>query len=156
MKAWQGSVTVFVMIIVGLTVGMYLMGYESIMVNIMRDKEGTLDVGSVDINTLRDRFIDAMTSPMGISALGLGALFAVLAGIGLGGMQYIAGTILGYAIPIFLLFLIANIFAFPILTESSVQEGLPDIGAVSLSLLLTLVFNVLLMLAILSFATGRD
>lgn len=156
MRPWQGSVTVFVMLIIGLVVGMYLMGYDSVMTRMMKDKEGTLDVGTVNVNTLRERFLDAMTSPMGLTAIGVSAIFGLLAAVGAGGMQYIAGTILGYAIPLILLFLIANIFAFPILSESSIKEGLPDVGAISLSVVLTLVFNVLLLLAVLSFVTGRD
>jgi hypothetical protein len=155
-KGFKGSVTVFLMILVGLIIGMYLFGYSSIAMSFIgtnifsTDKSGNINE-NMDAGTILNNIKDTLLSPFGISVLGMSSFFGVLSGIGGGGIGYASGSILAFMLPAFLLFMIANIFFFPIVSEAT-QEGLPE----PINILLMLVYNVLLLLTILTWVGGRD
>jgi len=153
----KASVTVYVIIMLGLIIGMFLMGYHSPMSEFVAndifttDNEGNQKINdSLNMSIVFDKIVHMLTSPEGLTMLGITIGFAILATFA-PGIGYASGSILSVLIPAFLLFLFANIFFFPVISEPG-REGLPE----PLSLLLTIVFNVLLLLAIMQFITGRE
>lgn len=149
----KGSTTVFVLILLGLAIGMYLMGYSSIAMQYFSQNiivDGSQDVTMEEQFTI-DKFLtdlkDAILSPFGLAAL---ALIGIGSLVSLGGVGYASQSILTYLIPILLLFFIANIFFFPL--PSLEAENLP----MEIGLLVMVIYNALLILMILDFISGRQ
>ena len=153
-KKMKASVTVFALIMLGMVIGMFLMGYTSMMFQFLGsdifegDEDGT-GIESLTVDDLYRNIIDTLTSPAGLMILGVGGVFALISGLAMVG--YAGGTILSFVLPVMLLFVFANIFFFP-LFDYAIAEGLPSM----ISIILTVVFNFLLMLTVVTFATGRD
>jgi len=142
----KASVTVFVLILLGLIIGLFLFGYSSIATSFLYSE----DLTTVSAETIMDSIWGALTSEGGVVILGLTLTFAVLTVFGSGG--YIAGNIVPFAILTILVFLFANIFFFPVISEPEIANAIPDI----ISVLLSAVLNVLLLLAVIGFIGGRD
>jgi hypothetical protein len=156
----KASVTVFALLMLGLIIGMYLVGYQSPAVN-LASQMVTGTNGDLNSSFNASGFIDAIGSAI-ISPLGLGSiaailLFSSLASIinfGGGGGQttgFIVGAAMQYFIPVLILFTVANIVFFPVIPEANAQ-GLPP----PLGFIMTIIFNVLLMLTVISFVSQRD
>jgi hypothetical protein len=168
---FKGSVTVFVMILFGLIIGTYLMGFTTPIMNfvgqeILEDEQFEEQYDDEDPITPEDAPIQSLDEPLslevvlvkirdsifsvqGLAFLGLTAAFAIIAG--LIGANYIGQSLVAITIPCFLLFIIANLFFFPtqVLTQTG---GVPT----EISFLMTIIFNVLLLLAVTSFISGRN
>lgn len=155
MMGFRGSVTVFIMILVGLVLGMYLMGYTSVAGNFIGTSlfghGDSSTIQTLDANTIFDNIIGAVTSPFGLSVLGVSFIFGILSGIGGTSIGYASGSILAFVLPALLLFMVANLFFFPVVDTAS-GLGLPQ----PLNILLMIVYNVLLLLTILTFVSGRE
>jgi len=155
----KGSVTVFALLMLGLIIGMYLVGFqspaESLALQVITGTNGNLS-GTFDVGT----FIDAIGKAV-LSPLGIGAIIAILVmsslsslitfGSGGGGTGFVVGAAMNYFIPVLILFAVCNIMFFPVIPEANAQ-GLPQ----PLGFLLTIIFNILLMLAVISWVSGRD
>ena len=153
----KASVTVYVLLMLGLIIGMYLMGYHSPMTAfVANDVFTTDDSGEYTINeelnmtVVFDKLVNILTSEDGLAMLGISVGMAFLVVL-IPGLGQAVGSIFSVLIPAFLLFFFSNIFFFPVISEPG-RHGLPE----PLSLLLSIIFNVLLLLAILSFISGRE
>lgn len=156
-KAKKASITVYVLIMLGLIIGMFLMGFHSPMTDfVANDVFSTDDSGQYTINeslnmtVVFSKIATMLTSQQGLAMLGLSLGFAFFTII-VPGLGYAGGSILSVLIPAFLLFLFANIFFFPVISEPG-RHGFPE----PLSFILSILFNVLLLLAILQFVSGRE
>lgn len=148
----KGSVTVFVLIMLGLVIGMYLMGYSPLMLQFLGKDVLQGEDASIEEITANDIFInikDTLFSSFGLLTLGTALGFGLLTG--LAGIGYASGSILSILLPTLLLFAFSNLFFFPIVSFAD-AEGLPF----PLNLILLIIYNILLMLTILTFITGRD
>lgn len=151
MKKTKGSVTVFALIVLGLTIGMYLFGYTSILIDhFMTEEEyyNNTDAGGF-INKIFNTIIEGLTSKIGLSTLALIVGFGFLSGIA--GSGYVSGSILAFLIPCIILFGVANVFFFPVLSHI---EG--HMVYQPVNILLQVVLNVFLMLTVIEFVSGRD
>ena len=153
----KGSVTVFAMILLGLIIGMYLFGFVSPIVQyvsteVLGENEDVDSLENVEPYTAGDLIKDLsnrVASPDGLAFMGLSLAGAFLTGIA--GAGYIGQSILSITIPAFIFSLIANIMFFPVMYTTE-AEGLPT----EVNILLVIVFNVLLVLTMISFIMGRD
>ena len=149
----KGSVTVFAMILLGLIIGMYLFGFTSPLFqyanNEILGESGGLSEGEYNAGDLLNHITDTMFSETGFAIMGISIAGAVVTG--LAGVGYIGQSILSITIPAFILSMVANIMFFPVMSTTE-AEGLPT----EISILLFIVFNVLLILTMISFIMGRD
>ena len=149
----KGSVTVFAMILLGLIIGMYLFGFTSPLLQYadteILGEEGGLGESEYTAGDLLNHIKDTIFSDTGFAIMGISVVGAVVTG--LAGVGYIGQSILNITIPAFILSLVANIMFFPVMGTTE-AEGLPT----EISGLLFIVFNVLLILTMISFIMGRD
>lgn len=149
----KGSVTVFAMILLGLIIGMYLFGFTSPLLSYasteILGQEGGLDNSEYSAGDLLQYIIDNMFSSGGFALMGISLVGGIVTG--LAGAGYIGQSILNITIPAFILTMISNIMFFPVMGQAE-TGGLP----LQVSLILVLVFNVLLILTMISFIMGRD
>jgi len=151
MKKAKGSVTVFALIVLGLTIGMYFVGYTSILVNHFMSEEeyyDNTDAGGF-INKIFNTIIEGVTSKVGLITLSMIVGFGLLAGVA--GSGYVSGSILAFLIPCVILFGVANVFFFPVTTHI---EG--HMVYEPVNILLQVILNVFLMLTVIEFISGRD
>lgn len=161
MKGLKGSVTVFVMILVGMIIGMFLMGYTPVATRFIEtdvfgqgNAEGgdeAVPITNLNASKIFDNIKNTLLSPFGMAVLGFALLFGTLSGLAGSSIGYASGSILAFMLPALLLFMIANLFFFPVVDEATAQ-GLPP----PMNLLLMIVYNTLLLLTILTFISGRD
>jgi len=134
----------------GLIIGMYLFGYTSPMGNFIGQQTNLTGGGSIDTSISGEAVLnnlkDAILSPFGLTTIAMIAGFGLLGG--LGGAGYASGSILTFALPILILFGVANIFFFPVVTYTEITFS-------PVSLLLSVVFNTLLLLTIIEYVSGR-
>lgn len=159
MRTVRASVTVFALLMLGLIIGMYLVGYSSPAL----DLAGKMIIGtngdlnqSFNASGFIDAIGEAIMSPLGLGTIVTILVFSSLAIINFGGgggasTGFIVGAVMTYFIPVLILFTVANIVFFPVIPEANAQ-GLPQ----PLGFLMTIIFNILLMLAVISFISGRD
>lgn len=149
-----GNLTVFVMILVGFVIGFYLMGYTSPALNFFQKtvSGNTIITGDFNVNDFLNGIKDAILSPFGLGVIGIAVLFSLVSAFAAGGTG-IAGF-LGFLIPILIIFAVANVFFFPILSEMEAEGGLSSLNPVDL--ILAAVLNVFLMLTIVEFISGRQ
>jgi len=149
----KGSVTVFAMILLGLIIGMYLFGFTSPLWQYANSEilgeEGGLADGEYTAGDLLKYITETMFSTGGLAIMGISVIGAVVTGVA--GVGYIGQSILNITIPAFMLTLISNIMFFPVIGDTKIQ-GLPT----EVSGLLFIVFNVLLILTMISFIMGRE
>lgn len=149
---FAGSITLFVMIMLGLIIGLYLFGYQSPAGSFFSSTIGGQNINSTefDISSFMGSVQDSILSPMGLALVGFSIVGIVLSAIG-GGMGSTASSFLAYLIPLTILFFVANLFFFPVMSSVSDVPGLDPI-----SLLLSTILNVLMILAVIEFVTGRN
>jgi len=145
---FKGDVSVYILIMLGMAIGMYLMGFTSVIVGSI-DASGQIDAGEL-LDDIADGIISAFTElEILIPMLGFGFLS------GIAGKNYAGGTILSYLIPILIMFVVVNIFAFPIV--STVQAHSSDTPAMGMvTAILSVFFNAMLFLAVLEYSSGRN
>jgi len=152
MKKFRGSITVFVILMLGLIIGMYLMGFQGAFATYM---EGDITDPEASAGTVLTMIVNGA-----INAIKESWGFLLLAGVvglaaGALGGGYSAGTFFQYMIPVFILSAVANIFFFPVIPAVSTHTT-GNSAFAPITLLLTVIFNVLLFLIVLEFVTGRD
>lgn len=157
-RGLKGSVTVFVLMILGLIIGLYIVGFQAPIVgfvetNVLSQESGASDDIKINESFTAGTFLNAtknaIFSDTGKAFLGITLIFSVITGVL--GAGAIGASIITFMIPAFLLFIVANIFFFPVMSDVQ-AHGLPF----PLDMLILIIFNVLLLLAILSFITGKD
>lgn len=155
----KGSVNVFMFVMLGMIIGMYLMGFTSpiisyINTNILNQSQGSAgdsgvsDTEQVNAGNIIGMIFSKMLSTEGLAFLG--ASFAGVAIISLFGGGEIGASMLSFAIPCYILFAVANVVFFPVVGYNIASD------APELDIFLTLIFNGLLILTVITFITGRD
>ena len=145
---FKGDVSVYILVMLGMAIGMYLMGFTNVIIGGI-DTSGQLDAGEL-FDDMSQGIISAFTElEILLPMLGFGLLS------GIAGKNYAGGTILSYLIPILILFVVVNIFAFPIVSTVKAQStATPSMNIVTA--LLSVIFNAMLFLAILEYSSGRQ
>lgn len=161
-KYFKGSVTVFVLIMMGMIIGLYLFGvtspFISAFTNTAEGEASLLDDPSNPkasagdfLNMIGRAIISAFTENTEVFLAMFG--FGLLAGFT--GGSYAGGSILRFLIPVMLLFVVINIFIFPVVP--AIEGEVTHTEAFSpIIILLTVIFNALLFLTIFSFVSGED
>jgi len=155
----KGSITVFVLILLGFIIGLYLMGFSSPFISQFMDESGdelSEDYDTSASNIVKEIFesIAKMFSKDSIGTLGLIVGFSLLTGfipVAGGGMSYTIGSLVRYLVPALLLYTIVNLFFFPVVPHAEAQ-GLDW----RISMLLSVILNALMFLTIFEFITGKD
>lgn len=156
----KGSVTVFVLLMLGFIIGFYLIGYTSPAVNLASKALGGSTVGGndVDVGNILDSIGDTILSPLTLTwvlILGAGTIVSGLAsrfiGAGSAGTGFVQGTVVSYLIPVLIIGFVANTVFFPVVPTAQ-SHGLSG----DWSLLLTIILNVFMLLAVISWVSGRD
>ena len=144
---FKGDVSVYILIMLGMAIGMYLMGFTSILIGSI-DFSGQTSADEI-LNDISEGIISAFTEvEILLPMIGFGLLS------GIAGKNYASGTILNFLIPVLILFVVINIFAFPIV--STIEAESMDTGAMNIvTAILSVIFNAMLFLAILEFTSGR-
>jgi hypothetical protein len=155
-KFLLGSLTVFVMILVGFILGFYLMGFKSPAIDFFQKTVSGNSVTSSDFNVVGflNSIKNAILTPFGLGVTGVVVLFSLATAFTGGG----AGTVgvvgfLGWLVPILIIFSVANIFFFPIVSAMG-AEGVASLNPVNM--ILACVLNIFLMLTIVEFISGRN
>lgn len=156
-KKLDGSVTVFVMIMLGLIIGLYLVGYSSPILSlagkVIGGTSGSVG-GSLDANDILSEIGQVLMSPLTLVWVTLsfiGSIVGRFFNAGSTSQGFVQGTILSYMIPVLIIGFVANIFFFPVIPTAS-ANGMPT----DISFLLTIILNVFMLLAIISWVSGRD
>jgi len=155
-KDVDGSVAVFALIMLGFIIGMFLFGYTSPAISWLEfdeafdsDGEFHYEEWNIDAGDFLANMVDYMKSSLGVGAIATSVIVAIL--IGFSGTGQMGATVLSFAIPALLISMVANIFFFPIVDFAN-GEGL----AFPLNFILLAVYNVLLLLVMITFVSGRD
>jgi len=154
-----GSITVFVLLMLGMILGLYLMGFKSAFLNELETEE--LDLLNDEnqqpaeqtkslLDSITGAVISAFTEHLDILLPMLG--FGLLAGFT--GGSYAGGSIIKYIIMIMLVFVVINIFFFPVIP--SVAKGIEHSGFNPLITILSIIFNAMLFLTVFTFVSGED
>lgn len=149
-----GSLTIFVMILVGFIIGFYLMGFKSPAINFFDQTVSDNEMTSENFNVgdFLNNIKNSILSPFGLGVTGFIVLFSLVSAF-TGGGTGVAGF-LGWLVPILIIFAVANIFFFPIISEMEAEGGLSSLNPVDL--ILAAVMNVFLMLTVIEFISGRQ
>jgi hypothetical protein len=149
----KGSVTIFVMIMLGLIIGFFLMGFQQPALVFFKETVAGDDIttSDFDMNAFLTGIKDAVLSPFGLGLIGVMTLFSLVS-VFSGGTVGV-GSFISFFIPIFILFAVANVFFFPIVGYMQ-AEGMANLHP--LDLIVAVVFNVLLMLTVIEFISGRN
>lgn len=165
----RGSLSSYVLILLGLTIMCYLMGFTNAWTEYSDETVGAGD-SATGITTPQDVGIAnmMMTSIKGffeaisddVDGGGIWTLVGTaIAIIGFGVIAKLGGQyVLAYLIPIIIFVLFANIFLFPItplVSDASFVATLPDGEIVSIEIILIVIFNVFLLLGIIEFVKGQ-
>jgi len=151
-KKFKGEIAVYVLLMLGMAIGLYLMGFSSVAFASFTDYEN--DDGSIDVGQVFTKIAEEIAAALTEFAI-VGPIigFTFLTSI-IGGGNYSTGTILSYIIPILIVYVVVNLLFFPVVPIiTSESHGTPVMGEVTL--LLSLVFNTMLFLAILEYSSGR-
>jgi hypothetical protein len=146
-----GSVTVFVIILLGLILGFYLMGYKSPMLSLIDQGLAGSEDGlqpEMSAGAIIQLMIDGIINNWWLFGLIMGV--SLLTSAITGGSTII--TFIATFLPMFVLLAMANLLFFPVVTD--IQSSGFTIGP--LGVIIAAVLNVLLMLAIIEFITGRQ
>ena len=164
-----GSLSAYVLIMLGLTIMLYLMGFTNAWTQYSGETVGAGD-DATGITTPQDVSIAnmMMTSIKGFFTAiaedaedgGIWTLVGTaIAIIGFGVIAKLGGQyVLAYLIPIIIFVLFANIFLFPItplISDASLVATLPDGEIVNIEIILIVIFNVFLLLGIIEFVKGN-
>jgi len=147
------SVTVFVMILVGFVIGFYLMGFKSPAISFFEEtvSGNTITTEDFNVGDFLNHIKDSILSPFGLGIMGIAVLFSLVTAFSGGGAGIT--SFIGFLVPILIIFAVANVFFFPIVSAMS-AEGVASLNPVDL--ILAAVLNVLLMLTIIEFISGRQ
>lgn len=145
-----GSVTVYVLILVGMMIGFYLFGYTSIMMNavdsgLAQDETDGGQQPEVNADALIGNIVKSIADNWALFGIAIGG--ALLISLLTGGATI--ASFLAVFFPVFILLYVSNLFFFPIVTDVTKF----DLGPVGL--LLAFVFNTLMVLTIVEFISGR-
>lgn len=133
--------TNYIMFWFAITVVFYFLGYPPAILGFMN--AAYTDNGYLDMGATLIAIFNSITTDAGLAALGISAAAALA-------LTFLSGFGAIYIIPIFILIVIVNIFAFPIGTIIT-----PDIPII-VRIPLLLFFNVLFMLTAITFIRGGD
>ena len=157
----SGSITVYVLLLLGIIIGLYLFGNTSPFMSFISEQISGQNItqpfesGSIidmivsGIGSAFNSLIDYAGSHPWQTAL-IGG-FAVVTG-GVLSVGYGVAGVVSFFVPTFLLVVFANVFFFPITSYTGGSGGLPF----PLNLLMTVILNTLMLLAILEFVRGGD
>ena len=120
----------------------YFLGYPPGIINVLNTSYMNAN-GTLDITNLLKSLFDGITTPAGLTALGVSAVAAVV-------LTFLSGFGAIYIIPIFIIIVVLNIFAFPV--SSIITPDTPDMIRIPLLLF----FNTLLLLTAITFIRGGD
>lgn len=130
------------MLWVAIVIVFYFLGYPPSIINILNASYLNGN-GALDIKTLLIAIFNSITTDAGLAALGISALAALA-------LTFLSGFGAIYIIPIFIIIVVLNLFAFPLSTI--ITASTPDIIKVPLLLF----FNMLLLLTAITFIRGGD
>ena len=134
--------TNYIMLWLAICLVFYFLGYPPGIINVLNTSYMNAN-GTLDITNLLKSLFDGITTPAGLTALGVSAVAAVV-------LAFLSGFGAIYIIPIFIIIVVFNIFAFPV--SSVITSDTPDIIRVPLLLF----FNTLLLLTAITFIRGGD
>lgn len=149
---FKGDIAVYVLLMLGMAIGMYLMGFSS--VAFATFDEFTGDSGAIDVHSVLNEVAKSIVSVFTDveTALPMGAFGFLTILIGSG--NYSTGTILSYIIPVMIVYGLANFLFFPVVPIIEAEaHATPQMNTITL--LLSIIFNVMLFLAILEYSSGR-
>jgi hypothetical protein len=154
-REYRGSVSVFVLILVGMSIGLYLMGFTSAFINELStefsEEKDPSDSVPDFLDAIGGAIFSAFTENLSVTSAMLG--FGLLAGFT--GGAYAGGSILRYLIPIMLLFVVVNIFLFPVIP--TIQGGVTHTeGFDPIIAILTVILNTMMFLSIFEFISGEE
>lgn len=138
----KGAIAATALILLGFIIALWLFGFSSPAIAILGQSMSAGDI----FNSFAGNMIATFTEHLDITITMIGIGFLA----GLAGGSYAGGSLFTFLIPVMLLFVVMNIFVFPISDISAGGIFTP------VSTLLAVVLNVFLMLAVLEFASGRD
>ena len=157
----SGSVTVYVLLLLGIIIGMYLFGNTSPFMSFISEKMSNqnitepfesgniIDMLITGIGKAFNSLVEYAGSHPWQTAL-IGGFAAITGGVL--SVGYGVAGVVSFFVPAFLLVIFANVFFFPISSYTGGSGGLPF----PLNLLLTVILNVLMLLSILEFVRGGD
>jgi len=156
MNYLKGSVTVFVLLMLGMVIGLYLMGFQSAFLkelpsDFSDDTKVPDETAKGFLDEISGAIVSAFTKHLDIILPMLG--FGFLAG--LTGGSYAGGSIIQYLILVMFVFIVINIFFFPVVPSMSTALDNPS-AFEPLTLILSVIFNALLFLTIFTFVSGED
>lgn len=150
---FKGDIAVYVLIMLGMAIGLYLMGFSS--VAFVTFDEFASDSGAINVYRVFEEVAKSIVSVFTDveTALPMGA-FAFLT-ILIGSGNYSTGTILSFVIPVMIIYGLANFLFFPVVPIIEAEaHATPQMNTITL--LLSIIFNVMLFLAILEYSSGRQ
>ena len=133
--------TNYIMLWLAIVLVFYFLGYPPAIINVIN--ASFTAGGTLDIKLTLVAMFNAIASADGLAALGISAIAALA-------LTFLSGFGAIYIIPIFIIIVVFNIFAFPV--SSIITPGTPDIVRIPLLLF----FNVLLLLTAITFIRGGD
>jgi len=119
----------------------YFLGYPPGIINVI--SSSYTSGGVLDIKLTLIALFNSIASTDGLAALGISAVAALA-------LTFLSGFGAIYIIPIFIIIVVFNVFAFPV--SSIITSATPDIVRIPLLLF----FNVLLLLTAITFIRGGD
>ena len=134
--------TNYIMLWLAICLVFYFLGYPPGIITVLSSTYTNAN-GTIDITTLLKSLFDGITTPAGLTALGISAVAAVV-------LTFLSGFGAIYIIPIFIFIVVVNVFAFPI--SDIITSTTPDIIRIPLLLF----FNTLLILSAITFIRGGD
>jgi len=145
-----GSVTVFVIILLGLIIGFYLMGYKSPMLSLV-DKGLAADENGQQPEINAFDFIHDLFNSFASQGWLLVSIFGIATIIALFNASSLVAFMATF-LPVLILLFVSNLLFFPVVTD--MQSSGFTIGP--LGVVIAAVLNVLLMLACIEFISGRS
>jgi len=141
----KGQLTVFAIIIIGIVIAMYLMGFTSPFINGIQDllKGNTENL----FENLADAFVEMVTSPSGLGMLGIALAGIIVASALSGGSGFLFG------VGILILVLFSNYFILP--TTYIYEQGSWGEAEI-LKTILVLILNTILVLGMISFIRSGE
>lgn len=151
---FKGNISVYVLILLGLTIGLYLFGFSSMAIRNYEERveeQGLSDASGINIGILLSAIADAMINSLtDIQVAAPLIAFTILAGV-LKSSNYQMGTLLMYIIPLAVIIFFINIIVFPVIPL--IESTSPNFSTITF--LLMIILNTILLLAIMELASGR-
>lgn len=154
LKKYKGTLVVFAFLLFGIILALYLAGYQSPFLSFVttRLQEEGANFSFQDVGEIFNGFINAIVQSFTDNPVGFGIVGIIIGGIAIASL--ISG---GYGaifiISLFLIMIFANIFILPI---SFIFEEASWGNAEVLKMILATFLNLLLIMSIITFSTGRE